>query len=62
MKIVRNKIEVPTGYLTKLENEFGKSRQTIYNALWDITQSNLAKRIRTRAKEILLQDAKNIEV
>lgn len=60
MEIVRNEIHVSIHHVKKLEKEFNKSRPTIYNALKDITQSELSRKIRLRAKELLQEEANNI--
>jgi transcriptional regulator of met regulon len=60
MQIIRNEINVPSKHLKILKDEFKKSRQTIFNALKDITQSELAKDIRARAKELLIEEANQI--
>ncbi|MCT4580804.1 MAG: hypothetical protein N4A35_05245 [Flavobacteriales bacterium] len=62
MKIIRNEIKVPSGYLLELVEEFKTSRQTVYNALRDITKSPLAKDIRKKAKEMLQKDINDIEI
>ena len=59
---VRNIIQVPPSHSIKMADEFGKSRQTIYNALRGITQTKLAKQIRRRAKELLLEESKAIQI
>lgn len=61
MEINRNEIAVSHKHLKTLREEFGKSRQTIFNALKDFTQSDLAKAIRKRAKELLLEEANAIK-
>lgn len=61
MEITRNEIHLSIHHLRKLEKEFDKSRPTIYNALKDITKSDLSRQIRLRAKELLIQEADNIK-
>ena len=62
INIKRNKITVPYGKTEYLAKEFDVSIVSIQNALKDITKSKLAKRIRTRAKEILEKEVKSIEI
>lgn len=61
MEIIRNTISVSRKHLEMLETEFKVSRMTVYNALKDITQSGLAKKIRKKAKQLLLDEANSIE-
>jgi predicted DNA-binding protein YlxM (UPF0122 family) len=53
MEIKRNEIQVSPKHLKILREEFNVSRQSVYNALKDITQTILAKDIRSRAIELL---------
>ncbi|MDB0601403.1 ATP-dependent Lon protease [Tenacibaculum maritimum] len=62
MEIIRNEITVSQKHLKTLREEFKTSRQTVFNALKDFTQSTLAKDIRKRAKELLLAEANQIKV
>lgn len=62
MEIIRNEITLSQKHLKTLREEFGTSRQTIFNALKDFTKSDLAKSIRKRAKEILIEEANQIKV
>ncbi len=55
MQIIRNEIQIPTGFSQRLEEEFKTSKQSVYNALKDHTQSELAKKIRLRAKEMMIE-------
>ena len=60
--ITRNVIKVNSVWRNQLIKEFNVSDMTIYSALKDITKSALAKRIRTRAKEILEKEVKSIKI
>ena len=62
MEIKRNQINIPSRYIQGLTEEFNVSRMTISNALRDITQSDLAKKIRTKAMEILEQELKGSKI
>ncbi|SEA39421.1 ATP-dependent Lon protease [Bizionia paragorgiae] len=62
MEIIRNEITLSQKHLKTLRDEFGKSRQTIYSALKDFTQSKLAKDIRKRAKELLQEEVNLIDI
>ena len=53
MEIKRNEIQVSPKHLKILREEFKVSRQSVYSALKDITQTILAKDIRSRAIELL---------
>ena len=62
MEIKRNQIILHHSHVKELAKEFNTSNVTIWNALRDVTQSKLAKSIRTRGKEILEKEAKSIKV
>ena len=53
-------INVSDHHFGILHKEFDCSRQTIYVALKDKSKSELAKNIRSRAKELLLEEANAI--
>lgn len=55
------KISVSPAHRKILIEEFG-TRQTVHFALIYFTQSELANQIRARAKELLMAEAKKIEV
>ena len=61
MEITRKIIKLPIGSIGMLVKDFGKSRTTVNNALRGITHSELAKNIRQRAKEMLLEEAADID-
>lgn len=62
MQEERHEIQLPTGFVGDLANEFKVSRQTVYTALRDVTRNAKAKQIRARAKEMLITTANNIIV
>ncbi len=62
METAKNEIQIPTNYSKRLELEFGTSKQTVYKALKDSTKSELAKQIRLRAKEMLIEQVTKIRV
>ena len=62
MEIKRNVIKIPKGKTDILVGEFNVSRMSIYNALRDVTQSKLAKDIRTRAIELLQEEINEAKI
>jgi len=58
MEIKRNEIQVSRKHLKILRDEFNVTRQSVYNALKDITQTQLAKNIRNKAIELLEKEIK----
>lgn len=58
----RQIINLHPSHLNQLVKEFKKSRQTIYNAIWYTTNSDLAMAIRKRAKELLQKEAENVAI
>lgn len=63
MEIIRNQISLAQKHHKTLREEFSDvTRQTIHNALNDFTKSDLAKRIRARAKELLVEEINGINL
>lgn len=60
--MARKQINVSATHFHRLVQEFGTSRQTIYNALRYITDSDLAKEIRTSAKKILKEESESVSI
>ncbi len=60
-KDMRKKINISAEHQKTLIEEFGVSRQTIYAALCYHTFSDLAKKIRVRAKALLEQEISSIK-
>lgn len=56
------KIRIAPEFKTQMAGEFETSKQTVMMALKDYNQSELAKKIRARAKELLLQEANKVTV
>lgn len=56
------KIRIAPEFKTQMAKEFKTSKQNVMMALKDYNQSDLAKKIRARAKELLIQEANNITV
>ena len=56
------KIRIAPEFKTQMANEFDTSKQNVMMALKDYNQSELAKKIRARAKELLLQEANKVTV
>jgi hypothetical protein len=61
-KLLVQKISLPPKLQKILIKEFNVSRQTIYVSLCYSNNSDTAKRIRFRAKELLLEEAKKITI
>ena len=56
------KIRIAPEFKTQMANEFNTSKQNVMMALKGYNHSELAKKIRTRAKELLLQEANNLTI
>lgn len=56
------KIRIAPEFKTQIAEEFDTSKQNVMMALKDYNQSELAKKIRARAKELLLKEANDITV
>lgn len=56
------KIRIAPEFKTQMAKEFGTSKQNVMMALKDYNQSELAKQIRARAKELLQNEANNVTV
>ena len=54
------KIRIAPEFKTQIATEFNTSKQNVMMALKDYNQSDLAKKIRARAKELLLKEANNV--
>ena len=54
------KISIPIEFKKQLATEFNVSRQTVHCALLYFNNSELAKKIRIRAKELLVAEAEKI--
>lgn len=55
------KIIIASEHKNTLSTEFGVSLQTVRMSLQGVFQSDKSKKIRSRAKELLLKDAEGIE-
>lgn len=56
------KIRIAPEFKTQMAEEFETSKQNVMMALKDYNQSELAKRIRARAKDLLQEEANKITV
>lgn len=56
------KIRVATGMVPELSREFNTTNTTIYAALGYYNNSRLAQKVRKRAKELLIDEAKRVKV
>jgi uncharacterized protein YbgA (DUF1722 family) len=56
------KIRIAPEFKTQMATEFDTSKQNVMMALKGYNQSELAKKIRQRAKELLQNEANNITV
>lgn len=56
------KIRVATGMVSELANKFNTTATTVYAALGYYNNSDLAQKIRKKAKEWLIKEANQIEV
>ena len=56
------KIRIAPEFKTQMAKEFETSKQNVMMALKDYNQSELAKKIRARAKELLQNEANSITV
>ncbi|MDB0611823.1 hypothetical protein PL371_08055 [Tenacibaculum maritimum] len=54
MEIIRNEITVSQKHLKTLREEFKTSRQTVFNALKDFTQSHFSKRYSKKSQRIII--------
>jgi hypothetical protein len=54
------KIRIAPEFKTQMALEFNTSKQNVMMALKDYNQSDLAKKIRSRAKELLIIEAEKI--
>lgn len=57
---MKNKILLHAELIKKLEKEFDTSNQTVRMSLYHVFQSDKAKKIRMRAKELLQEQALQI--
>jgi len=55
------KINIPNKWVPGLAEEFGVSQQAIRNALYHLSNSDNAKAIRRRAKELLQREVEKIK-
>lgn len=56
----KNRIEISSKHKNKLAEEFNASKQAVQMSLDFVFNSEQAKNIRTRAKELLLQEANKV--
>lgn len=56
------KIRIAPEFKTQMAEEFETSKQNVMMALKDYNQSELAKKIRARAKDLLQEEANKITV
>lgn len=54
------KIRIAPEFKTQMAKEFDTSKQNVMMALKDYNQSELAKKIRARAKELLIEEANKV--
>ncbi len=59
---MKKRINVADKHFAIIQKEFEVSRQSVYNALRYFTESELAEKIRARAKELLEQEAKEVVI
>lgn len=59
---MKKRINVAGKHLAILQEEFNVSSQTIRNALRYFTESPLAQEIRSKAKQLLEQEAKEVVI
>lgn len=59
---MKKRINISSKHRRMLEIEFKVSNQTVRNALRYFTESELANKIRKRAKELLMQEADEVVV
>ena len=57
-----NKIKIAPEFKTQMAKEFNTSKQNVMMALKDYNQSELAQKIRARAKELLQNEANKVIV
>ena len=55
-----NKIKIAPEFKTQMADEFKTSKQNVMMALKDYNQSELAQKIRARAKELLQDEANKV--
>ncbi|WP_281233463.1 hypothetical protein [Flavobacterium gelatinilyticum] len=56
------KIRIAPEFKNQMAKEFNTSKQNVMMALKDYNQSDLAKKIRARAKTLLLEEAEKIQI
>ncbi|MCG9911880.1 MAG: ATP-dependent Lon protease [Flavobacteriales bacterium] len=62
MGIELPRINLPSKHIDGLASKHKVSKQTVWNAIRYVTDSQLAKDIRQSAKDILMKEAKNVKI